>query len=1044
MPDAAPHTAPDRAPDTADTPVRPDGPTVILPHGVHRPDGARPPAPSRAEHPDADTPVRPDGPTAVLPHSVLRPRAEHPGHDTPEPPAARPDDPTMTLPPGHRPPPEEFPQAGAPGTFGEPHHTGAPAAAAPPHSWPDPPPAHEYWRRDDPAALPQDPVHGFTESSQPSYAESPQPSYAESAPPSYAEPSHAAAPNPAGPFHPEPPQMDAPNPVRPRHAEPAQGDAPHPERSFRAEFSSADALDPSVPIPSRFSVAEGPEPASPSTGGHPWAGVPEPSVPPSQGEFAPPCAPEASPPSTGEPYAAGLPEPAWGAQDDVLRPSVPRAAEPLALPLPEFPQAAGYPWATVPPHEEERRPQPTAPAENETGWPNTPGAATSSHDGLPPLGVSNPAGLSPGEPSWADAPDPHRPEAAAPLHGEAPWTGVPIPGVPRDESQQADGGVPRRTGDPLRGEVPWTEVPVPGVPRDDVQQADEDAPLSREVPWAAAPVPGLSGDEVHPAVEAVPEDDSDAAAMARGERLWVKVPMPTTPPQDEAVAGAAAKPPKGGLSRSPSAREAEGEAEGPAGIRDVAATLAALAVIVVAVPAAVLVLPDTSANVVDQAGRALGLAPDEYGGLLRATGLSVPVLLGAVPVGAVAARRLGARPTLFAGVALLLAGLLGVARADTVPLVGAVRAAQGMGAGLILPATLVLAWERGGRLASALWSGVLVASLLGAMPLALARVPLPDGGSAPRHVTDWHASLAPFPWAAVAVACVLPFCLLLRGRRGRLPASRHTERGQLVLPLAPAAGFAFIAVVTTYGWSPGGRLVLAGLALLGLAGLAFVGSRDATAGSPLGAAVVMVTTGLLAYPVAAPLAGITAVAARNGDGTSGAMYLPFAAGTASALVAALIAAWLPRRAARVAVLAAHALLVLATLPPLLASVAHVPDSAHIPAVATASMIALGAGAGLALAVSLREAGVAGALFGLSLCFPAVLTGQLVVLSLQAGWLQPAPTTTAAQLVALTGGYRAWLGAAAVLTLLLAAAGRAATRGRPRPGGNRSRASASVQ
>ncbi|MEV5574130.1 hypothetical protein AB0L06_29185 [Spirillospora sp. NPDC052269] len=539
------------------------------------------------------------------------------------------------------------------------------------------------------------------------------------------------------------------------------------------------------------------------------------------------------------------------------------------------------------------------------------------------------------------------------------------------------------------------------------------------------------------------EDDADVAVMSRGERVWVGVPEPAAPSLEESLLGKGVpEPPQEDLGLL--VASAKTVAEKPAGAREAAATLAVLAVIVVALPAAVLVLPDTSANVIEQAGRALGLGPDGYAGFLRATGMSVPVLLGAVPVGAVAARRFGARPVLLAGVALLLAGLLAVGRADSVLMVGLVRAVQGLGAGLILPATLVLAWERGGRLASALWSGVLVASLVGAMPLVLARVPLPDGTPVPEHVTDWRDSLAPFPWCAAAVACVLPLCLLVRGRRGRLPASRHTERGQLVLPLAPAAGFAFLAVVTTYGWSPGGRLTLAMLALLGLAGLALVGSRDATAGSPLGAAVVMVTTGLLAYPVAAPLAGIIAVAARNGHGTSQATYVPFAVGAAAALAGALTAAWLPRHTARVAVLAGHAMLVLATLPPLFASAAHIPDSAHIPAVATASMAALGAGAGLALATSLREAGVVGALFGLSLCFPAVLIGQLVVLSLQAGWLQPAPTTAAAQLVALTGGYRAWLAAAAVLTVLLAAAGRAATRGRARPRGNRSRARASVQ
>ncbi|MFC4911256.1 hypothetical protein [Actinomadura gamaensis] len=523
-------------------------------------------------------------------------------------------------------------------------------------------------------------------------------------------------------------------------------------------------------------------------------------------------------------------------------------------------------------------------------------------------------------------------------------------------------------------------------------------------------------------------------------------------------------------------------AAGPAALapprrgREAAATLAALAVIVPAVPAALLVVPDTSYNVIEQAARALGLDAGGLAGLLRATGMSVPVLLGSVPVGAVAARRFGGRPILAAGLALLVAGLLAAARADSVVMIGAVRAAQGAGAGLVLPATLVLAWERGGRLVPALWSGMLVASLLGAMPLALSRVPLPGDPAAPgadqatsgadsaasgadstgsgansaasavsgiAHAIDWHAALAPFPWFAAAVAVGLPFCLLLRGRSGRLPALRHPERGQLVLPLVPAAGFAFIAVVTTYGWSPGGCLLLAGLALLGLAGLALVGTRDATAGSPLGAAVVMVTTGLLAYPVAAPLAGIAATAARNGTGASFHTYLPFAVGAGAALAAALLTSRLPEpstqagRLERGAVLGGQALMVLAAVPLLIAPV----QDARVETVALA---VLGAGAGTALAASLRGAEVAAALFGLSLCVPAVLAGQLVVLSLQAQRLRPAPTTAQAQLAALADGYRTWLGVAAVLAVLLAAAGRAVVSGRGRAVARRSRAGASVQ
>ncbi|QKG21317.1 hypothetical protein ACTIVE_2955 [Actinomadura verrucosospora] len=85
------------------------------------------------------------------------------------------------------------------------------------------------------------------------------------------------------------------------------------------------------------------------------------------------------------------------------------------------------------------------------------------------------------------------------------------------------------------------------------------------------------------------------------------------------------------------------------------------------------------------------------------------------------------------------------------------------------------------------------------------------------------------------------------------------------------------------------------------------------------------------------------------------------------------------------------------------------------------LVPLGTGAGLALAASLRDAHAGAALFGLSLCFPAVLTGQLFVLSLQAARLRRAHSLTDARhLDALAGGYRTWLVVAGTAAVLLAA------------------------
>ncbi|QXJ20920.1 hypothetical protein AGRA3207_001716 [Actinomadura graeca] len=450
------------------------------------------------------------------------------------------------------------------------------------------------------------------------------------------------------------------------------------------------------------------------------------------------------------------------------------------------------------------------------------------------------------------------------------------------------------------------------------------------------------------------------------------------------------------------------------------ATAGTLLAAATALPAAVLAVPDTTANVIPAAVDALGLSNGQAAGLLRATGLSLPALLLTIPLAAVATRRLPAWAVLAGGLLVLLAGLGAARFAGSVPQVGIVRAAQGAGAGIALPASLVLVWERRSRPAAALWAGGLAAALLTAMPLALHVVPPPSAAAAP----DWHLALAPFPWPALAALIAALLFPLMRDRRRRaLPAPRRAERGRLVLPLVPAGGFAFLTVVAADGWSPGARLAVAALALPALLALALTGSRDATAGSPFGCAVVMVTTGLLTYPVAAPLAGLSAVAAHARGDAAGVPPAPFALAGAAALAGALAST---RGEPRRAVLTGHGLM-LAALP---LGLAAPPSGAGL----LAPLVPLGTGAGLALAASLRDAGAGAALFGLALCFPAVLTGQLLVLSLQSSWLlRERPVTEAGQVDALTGGYHAWLLVAAACAVLLAAASARAAAGTVRKG-----------
>lgn len=447
------------------------------------------------------------------------------------------------------------------------------------------------------------------------------------------------------------------------------------------------------------------------------------------------------------------------------------------------------------------------------------------------------------------------------------------------------------------------------------------------------------------------------------------------------------------------------------------AGLGALLVTLTALPAAVLAVPDATADVLPAALGGLGLGEARVPTLLHVTGLSLPALVFAVPPAGLAARRFPAWTVLATGLAVLLAGL-GTARlAPSLPLVGLARLAQGAGAGIVLPASLMLAWERGDRRLTAAWAGVLAGMLVLAMPLALAAVP----GSAAGAAEDgaWRAVLGPFPWVAVTAAGAALLRPLLRGRvPWRLPPGGYGERSLLLLPLAPAGGFGFLAVAAAHEWSPGARVVLAGLAATALLGLAAAAGRREPAGSPHGCAIVMIAVGLLAYPVAAPLADIAAAA--DGDGAA-ARLLPFAAAAAAAPAGALAATRLPARAA---LRAGFPLLVLALPLGLAAGAGPGPGGRWA---LLAPLVPLGAGAGLALAASLRGAAPGAALFGLSLCFPAVLAGQLLVLSLQAARLDRArPATGAEQVEALLAGYHDWLIAAGMAAVLLAAATAALT------------------
>ncbi|MFG2003365.1 hypothetical protein ACGFNU_29820 [Spirillospora sp. NPDC048911] len=497
-----------------------------------------------------------------------------------------------------------------------------------------------------------------------------------------------------------------------------------------------------------------------------------------------------------------------------------------------------------------------------------------------------------------------------------------------------------------------------------------------------------------------------------------KSAAPTAPAGSTAAAAPAGSTAPVG-SAGPAAPGASGEPGKRGRVREVFASTGALLLTLTALPAIALALPNTSLNVLVPARDALGLADAGLPNLIRAAGLTLPALLFAVPLAAVAARRFSPRLVLLIGLMLLLGGLGAARLAATVPMVAGGRVAQGLGAGIALPAVLVLVWERQNRALAAIWAGTLAAALIVAMPLALRATPLPGGGAPPG---DWRVAFGPYPGVAAAALAAAFLCVIAASRR--LPAARRSERGQLLLPAIPTTGFAFLGVVTTYGWSPGAQLVVGGIAMIALLGLAMAGGHDATIGSPLGCAVVMVTTGLISYPLAGPMAGLANASAAMRDATSDVtgvtgdprLYLvPFAAAAAAALLGALGTVRMSRDTARGAVLCGHGLAIVAVL------VCLATDVTSDPWLLLAPLVPLGAGLGMALAASLRDAGVGAALFGLTLSFPAVLVGQLLVLSLQAGQIQRLrPQTGEQQLYGLTAGFRVWLIAAGVLTVVLVA------------------------
>ncbi|NUR85992.1 MAG: hypothetical protein HOY71_18080, partial [Nonomuraea sp.] len=256
--------------------------------------------------------------------------------------------------------------------------------------------------------------------------------------------------------------------------------------------------------------------------------------------------------------------------------------------------------------------------------------------------------------------------------------------------------------------------------------------------------------------------------------------------------------------------------------------------IVAALPLAIVAIPNTVSIVAD-------LLPSDIDriGLMRAHGLALPAMLLAVPLAAVALRRMKVAHVLVGGLALLAVADAAGGYAGSAFLVGVLRVLHGVGAGLLVPATLVAAWERP-RWVRALWTGMLARSLVSAQALAL----WPLAG-----VRSWRITLQPYPMlTGIALALAAGYFLLwlVRGEQAT-PKPRAKEGNRLLLAAVPAAVIAFVAISTAQeNWDSGLVVIVAGLAIAAMLALASIGSTEGRTW-----AYVMVAIGTVVLPTVA-------------------------------------------------------------------------------------------------------------------------------------------------------------------------------------------------
>ncbi|MET8341043.1 hypothetical protein [Streptosporangium canum] len=410
----------------------------------------------------------------------------------------------------------------------------------------------------------------------------------------------------------------------------------------------------------------------------------------------------------------------------------------------------------------------------------------------------------------------------------------------------------------------------------------------------------------------------------------------------------------------------------PLGVSAVLDVVLGLLVAVV-LPLAIVAIPNTISVVA-------ALLPPEISqiAMVRAHGLALPAMVLTVPLAAVAVRRVRAAPLLVAGLTLLAVADAAGGYADSTLLVGVLRVLHGIGAGLLVPATLAAVWERS-PLLRAVWGGMLAVSLLTAQALAL--WPLDE-------VSSWRVTLQPYPMlTGVALALAAVYLVLWMKRGEGAPAGGGTdaaERGRLPVAVVPAAGIAALALGSTFDWPPDllvGAALLSILVLFGLASLRTLGGVGGRV-----PAYTMLAVGVVVLPTAAQVTYVE-LGGLGGPGLSGLWPAFVIAGVAGVVAAALVS----RLGDGAVSLAGAGGLVLVVAG--LCAVRLLLPSPGGPA-PIIPLALLGVGAAVALTSALRSSGPGAALFALSLFFPAVLSGFLLGSGVQFMSLKDAATSQA--------------------------------------------------